>query len=79
MEESKEKDLDVGSELMSKNPSDSRSSGDAEKQLQEGEVKTVHLKRKLQSRHLQMIAIGGTIGTGLVSTLLSKRPACSRL
>ncbi|GAM82393.1 hypothetical protein ANO11243_003720 [Dothideomycetidae sp. 11243] len=26
---------------------------------------TVHLQRRLQSRHLQMIAIGGTIGTGL--------------
>ncbi len=30
-----------------------------------GEVQTVQLKRKLKSRHLQMIAIGGTIGTGL--------------
>jgi amino acid transporter len=27
---------------------------------------TVQLQRRLQSRHLQMIAIGGTIGTGLV-------------
>lgn len=39
------------------------SSHDSEKQVQVGE--TVQLKRKLQSRHLQMIAIGGTIGTGL--------------
>lgn len=29
---------------------------------------TVQLQRRLQSRHLQMIAIGGTIGTGLVRT-----------
>ena len=36
---------------------------DAEKQPQVGT--TVQLKRRLQSRHLQMIAIGGTIGTGL--------------
>ena len=36
---------------------------DAEKQPQIGT--TVQLKRRLQSRHLQMIAIGGTIGTGL--------------
>lgn len=37
---------------------------DPEKQsLQHGE--TAQLKRRLQSRHLQFIAIGGTIGTGL--------------
>lgn len=37
---------------------------DVEKQsVQAGE--TVQLQRRLQSRHLQMIAIGGTIGTGL--------------
>lgn len=37
---------------------------DVEKQsVQRGE--TTQLKRSLQSRHLQMIAIGGTIGTGL--------------
>ncbi|USW54840.1 hypothetical protein Slin15195_G081590 [Septoria linicola] len=44
---------------------DGRSSSDMEKadSIKAGE--TVQLKRKLQSRHLQMIAIGGTIGTGL--------------
>jgi amino acid permease len=31
---------------------------------------TEQLQRRLQSRHLQMIAIGGTIGTGLVSRAL---------
>lgn len=42
----------------------SRTSDDIEKQsLQHGS--STQLKRKLQSRHLQMIAIGGTIGTGL--------------
>lgn len=40
------------------------SDSDVEKQsLQAGQ--TVQLQRRLQSRHLQMIAIGGTIGTGL--------------
>jgi amino acid permease len=32
---------------------------------------TEQLQRRLQSRHLQMIAIGGTIGTGLVCINLS--------
>lgn len=41
--------------------SSQNSVGDVEKQ---GEV-SHDLKRKLKSRHLQMIAIGGTIGTGL--------------
>lgn len=36
---------------------------DSHEDYQVGE--TAHLKRRLQSRHLQMIAIGGTIGTGL--------------
>jgi len=38
---------------------------DAEKQDEIELGTTVQLKRRLQSRHLQMIAIGGTIGTGL--------------
>lgn len=42
---------------------------------------TEQLQRRLQSRHLQMIAIGGTIGTGLVrttrsSSLLLAMPLC---
>lgn len=40
-------------------------SHDVEKQPEHGVGTTVQLKRRLQSRHLQMIAIGGTIGTGL--------------
>lgn len=41
-----------------------RTTPDLEKQsVRHGE--TAQLKRRLQSRHLQMIAIGGTIGTGL--------------
>lgn len=41
-----------------------RTSPDVEKQsVQHGT--TAQLQRRLQSRHLQMIAIGGTIGTGL--------------
>lgn len=33
---------------------------------------TVQLQRRLQSRHLQMIAIGGTIGTGLVCIIYNR-------
>ncbi|KAK3709607.1 lysine permease [Vermiconidia calcicola] len=57
MEEPKEKSLDMSS--------GQNGYSDYEHQHEHGEIKTVPLKRKLQSRHLQMIAIGGTIGTGL--------------
>ena len=60
-EELKARSFDVASEK----PSGYGSPVDIEKQPEHGEVKTVHLQRRLQSRHLQMIAIGGTIGTGL--------------
>jgi amino acid permease len=34
-------------------------------------VTTAPLQRRLQPRHLQMLAIGGTVGTGLVCAILT--------
>jgi amino acid permease len=34
--------------------------------VEDGKVTTAPLQRRLQPRHLQMLAIGGTVGTGLV-------------
>ncbi|KAI7516944.1 hypothetical protein KC343_g23157, partial [Hortaea werneckii] len=60
----KSKTTDVSAKPMDGYASPSHSSHDAERALPEVGT-TVQLKRRLQSRHLQMIAIGGTIGTGL--------------
>jgi L-asparagine transporter-like permease len=30
-----------------------------------GDLKNIHLKRKLENRHIQFISLGGTVGTGL--------------
>jgi amino acid transporter len=67
MADSKEQSFDVGSKPASFTEKGHRYSPDLgeDGHSGHGEVKTVQLKRKLQSRHLQMIAIGGTIGTGL--------------
>lgn len=58
-----EKNDDFASDGMGEKTSENGFGPDIEKHV-EGTVKTVHLKRKLQSRHLQMIGKA-------VSTLLS--------
>ena len=66
MNDNKDQSLDGGSDPVSsteKTYDNGYASHDGH--AEHGEIKTVQLKRKLQSRHLQMIAIGGTIGTGL--------------
>ena len=64
MDTAEEKGYIPSNNMMEKS-SDNDYSGDEKFHVEEGTVKTVELKRKLKSRHLQMIAIGGTIGTGL--------------
>lgn len=63
MEPAEKEKSDFGAESTVEKTSENGFNADPEKN--EGTVKTVHLQRRLQSRHLQMIAIGGTIGTGL--------------
>lgn len=55
MEPAGEKTSDFASESMGEKPSENGFAIDPEKHDSDGTVKTVHLKRKLQSRHLQMI------------------------
>ena len=55
-------------EIVEVKPESPNQSGRASPDLEKQSVHhgtTAQLKRRLQSRHLQMIAIGGTIGTGL--------------
>ncbi|KAK5137363.1 hypothetical protein LTR08_008941 [Meristemomyces frigidus] len=64
----KTQEADIGTKMIgdesSGSPTARGSFHDVEKHSSEIGT-TVQLKRRLQSRHLQMIAIGGTIGTGL--------------
>ncbi|CAD0041539.1 unnamed protein product [Aureobasidium pullulans] len=62
-----EKDVNVGSKAVHDKPYSSSPSSISHDDIEGAPVPgtTVQLKRRLQSRHLQMIAIGGTIGTGL--------------
>lgn len=55
-------------EIVEVKPDTAATSGSATPDLERQSIQhgeTAQLKRQLQSRHLQMIAIGGTIGTGL--------------
>lgn len=56
MEPEKEKS-DFAADSMAEKTSENAFAADLEKN--EGTIKAVHLQRRLQSRHLQMIAIGG--------------------
>ena len=64
--EYEKKDADVESKIVSEQPSDSKpeSLRDVEYQSERAIGTTVQLKRRLQSRHLQMIAIGRATRTG---------------
>ncbi|KAI5249461.1 amino acid permease [Aureobasidium subglaciale] len=64
---SSEKDVSIGSKAVQDKPYSSSPSSISNEDVEGSPVPgtTVQLKRRLQSRHLQMIAIGGTIGTGL--------------
>lgn len=48
-------------------PENAWTSGDTDVE----KVTAAPLQRRLQPRHLQMIAIGGTVGTGLVCEILA--------
>lgn len=55
---SEKKTLDVGLSPGDEDRSQKTDTGDVEGQADHGAGTTVHLQRRLQSRHLQMIAIG---------------------
>ncbi|PSK58591.1 Arginine permease [Elsinoe australis] len=57
--------VDASQQAFDEKPNSVSIGHDSEKGVDHGVGTTVKLQRKLQSRHLQMIAIGGTIGTGL--------------